>query len=105
MEDQRARNDSRISVNKLTEYLVAGSTRRRSIVSEQKRPSEFMTIYYQPAQDIIVDFMVGNAGEGELLHAECSAPGGPDFPERLSRGRCRGTPGILMRIGIEGAGM
>ena len=32
------RNDPRISVNKLGEYLVTGPSRRRRIVMDQKRP-------------------------------------------------------------------
>jgi hypothetical protein len=57
----------RISLNALTEYLKANATRRRRIIEEQKRPNDFQVIYYQPAQDAIVEFLVSSASDESIL--------------------------------------
>jgi hypothetical protein len=41
------REQPRVSLNQLTEYLVANSARRKRIVEQQKRPNTFQVIYYQ----------------------------------------------------------
>lgn len=57
----------RISLNALTAYLNATAARRRRIIEEQKRPNDFQVIYYQPAQDAIVEFLVSGASDESIL--------------------------------------
>lgn len=54
---QRQRTEPRISVNKLGEYLTASPTRRRRIVVDQKRPSDFIVARYREASDAIIRFL------------------------------------------------
>lgn len=50
-----AREEPRISVNGLAEYLKASPERRRSIVKEQKRPSDFKVSRYRTARQTLRD--------------------------------------------------
>jgi hypothetical protein len=61
------RQDPRISLNKLGEYMVATPRRRRRIVLEQKRPPEFQTARYTEAQDAITSFLANGAGDDSPL--------------------------------------
>ena len=53
----RVREEPRISINKLAEYLISSPRKRNTIVKNQKRPPTFKTYYYQPSQDAIVEFL------------------------------------------------
>lgn len=59
----KVRNEPRITLNALAEYLTAAAGRRRTIVTEQKRPKGFQVVYYREAEDAI---------------AQCLAAGGTD---------------------------
>jgi hypothetical protein len=61
------RDEPRISLNQLTEYLTANSSRHKKIIEQQKRPSDFQVIYYQYAQDAIQNFIVGGLVDENLL--------------------------------------
>lgn len=61
------RAEPRISLNQLTEYLVANSTGRKSIIRQQKYPKSFQVIYYQDAQDAIQQFIAGGMSKEEIL--------------------------------------
>jgi hypothetical protein len=58
------RENPRISINKLSEYITALPARRRKIIKDQKRPSNFIVPYYRDAEKIVVDyFVVSNQSE------------------------------------------
>lgn len=61
------RPEPRISVNKLGEYLVAGASRRRQILRDQKRPPEFKVVRYADAQRAIVDHLVNGHSDPDVL--------------------------------------
>lgn len=54
------RNEPRISVNKLGEYLVASPRRRRSIIKAQKKPSDFVVARYQHASEPIIQYLLSD---------------------------------------------
>jgi hypothetical protein len=66
------RRDPRISVNKLGEYLVATAARRRQILIDQKRPSDFKVIRYTDAQRAIVDYLVNWRADPDVLSRHLS---------------------------------
>jgi hypothetical protein len=55
MESQIERQEPRISLNKLGEYLTATPARRRAIVQQQKNPTTFRVARYREAYAAIVD--------------------------------------------------
>ena len=57
MATQKVRETPRVTVNSLAEYLVAGAARRQKIILEQKRPKDFQVIYYDEAEDAIIDHL------------------------------------------------
>lgn len=67
MAKQRTRDQPRMSLNALTDYMTASALRRRRLVSEQKRPRDFQVAYYREAAEAIAAFLVGDRkalGEG-----------------------------------------
>ena len=70
MNSERVKEKPRISINKLGEYLVATPLRRRSIISEQKRPKTYQVIYYQSASDAIAKSISSNGIKYDLLAEE-----------------------------------
>lgn len=58
---------SRISVNKLGEYLESNPTRRRKIVFDQKNPSPFIVARYSRAREIAIDYFCNNFDEEILI--------------------------------------
>ena len=46
MADQKVKESPRISINVLTDYLVAPPARRRRLIEQQKRPKAFQVTYY-----------------------------------------------------------
>lgn len=67
--EQRVRTEPRISVNKLGEYLTASPVRRRRIVSDQKRPSDFIVARYREASEAINRFLLEGQSP-DFLQAE-----------------------------------
>ncbi len=57
MPNSRIRNDARISINKLGEYLVAKPSRRQTIIRDQKRPKDFVVARYTDAERAIQDYI------------------------------------------------
>lgn len=66
---QRVRDNPRISVNKLAEYLDAPARRRHAIIRDQKYPSDFQVIWYERASSVIVDFLCERITEGDVVAA------------------------------------
>lgn len=65
---RREREQPRISVNKLAEYLVAASpARRRSIIAAQKRPPDYIVPRYSDAQDAIARFLASPARDQRII--------------------------------------
>lgn len=55
---QKVRLEPRISLNKLGEYLTANPSRRRTILHDQKYPSDFIVTRYNDAEKAITDYIV-----------------------------------------------
>lgn len=66
------RTTPRISVSKLGEYLTATPRRRRSIVADQKRPKDFVVIWYMEARKALVDCLLADL-DPDILEAAVSA--------------------------------
>ena len=64
------RENPRISVNKLSEYITALPNRRRTIVKQQKRPPSVIVPYYKEAEKIILDYLVSFNGNEEWLNTK-----------------------------------
>ena len=64
----RVRTDPRISVAKLGEYLTATPRRRRTIISDQKKPRDAIVIWYMEARRAVVECVLRN-GDLAVLHA------------------------------------
>lgn len=69
MKESQVRDEPRLSLNALAEYLTASAGRRRTIVSEQKRPKTFQVAYYGEAGSAITSSLVSRADEGALDRA------------------------------------
>lgn len=54
---QKIRNNPRISINQLAEYLIATAARRRSILIQQKFPPSYIAARYDEAQDAVADYV------------------------------------------------
>lgn len=52
------RPEPRISVASLGEYLAASPSKRRAILTKQKKPSDIILIYWQEAQEAITEYFV-----------------------------------------------
>ncbi|MEW6587504.1 MAG: hypothetical protein AB1442_18085, partial [Nitrospirota bacterium] len=61
------RDEPRISLNQLTEYLVSDASRRKRIIEQQKRPTSFQVSYYQPAQAAIQRFIANGLSNEDSL--------------------------------------
>lgn len=57
---QPGRNDPRISVNGLAEYLTASTLRRHSILREQKKPQPYQVGYYREVERAIAEALSQN---------------------------------------------
>jgi hypothetical protein len=88
MKAVRIREEARISVNKLGEYLVASPLRRRRIIQDQKKPSDFIVARYRDACEAIVSHLV-NEKDSSYLASEvdrlCSIIGSTDWQTEDSR--------------------
>ncbi len=67
------RNEPRISVNKLGEYLVAAPVRRRRIIADQKRPSDFIVTRYREATEAMIAFLESGATEDSIIERAVEA--------------------------------
>lgn len=63
------RNEPRISVSKLGEYLRATPRRRRSIVADQKNPKDFIVIWYREARQAVVECLLNDGDLDRLREA------------------------------------
>lgn len=52
------RSNPRISLNKLAEYIVARPARQRTIIKDQKHPSDFIVARYRLAEEAIRSFIL-----------------------------------------------
>ncbi|MBG3878366.1 hypothetical protein FVW20_15435 [Desulfovibrio oxamicus] len=59
----KVRTSPRISLNKLGEYLVSKPGRRRTIIRDQKEPSDFIVARYAEAKRIIQDCLVSGGAD------------------------------------------
>lgn len=57
---QKIRNEPRISISKLGEYLTATPRRRRAIISDQKRPRDVVVIWYMEARRAAVECVLAD---------------------------------------------
>lgn len=57
---------SKISLNKLGEYMTATPARRRSIIEDQIAPKNFIAARYTDARKNISDFIVGDISDNRL---------------------------------------
>lgn len=60
---------SKISLNKLGEYMTATPARRRRIVEDQINPKDFIASRYSDAREKISSFIAGNIREEDLIDA------------------------------------
>lgn len=67
MKLQKVRAIPRISVNKLGEYLVASASKRRRILSEQKRPKAFQVHWYAQAETVIKKYLLDENRSNQIL--------------------------------------
>ncbi|EHO07926.1 hypothetical protein VSP10_16660 [Myroides odoratimimus] len=58
---------SKISVNKLGEYIEANPTRRRRIVFDQKNPAAFIVTRYSRAKEIAIEYFINNFDDEILI--------------------------------------
>jgi len=63
----KVRNEARISVNKLGEYLGATPSKRHKLLNDQKRPAAFKAPYYQEAERPIVDYLTSKINIDSLV--------------------------------------
>ncbi len=61
------RNEPRISINKLGEYLVATPARRLRIIKDQKNPRNFIVTRYQEATEAIISFLEDGARNDTII--------------------------------------
>lgn len=64
-----SRQAPRISVNKLAEYLTATPARRKTILTDQKHPSDFKVARYKEATQAISRFIAGGCSDPSILAA------------------------------------
>lgn len=62
-----SRQSPRISANKLAEYLTASAGRRKTILTDQKHPSDFKTARYKEATQAISRFIAGGCLDTSVL--------------------------------------
>jgi hypothetical protein len=62
------RQDPRISVNKLGEYMTATPIRRKRIIQDQKKPSDFIVTRYREAYEAIISFLEDEVHDESIIH-------------------------------------
>ncbi|WP_188260839.1 hypothetical protein [Azospirillum tabaci] len=63
----KANNDPRMSINKLSEYIVAKAARQTRIIRDQKYPPPYITTYYRDAQEVISQFIANGLSDQSIL--------------------------------------
>ncbi len=66
----RVRKLARISVNKLSDYLISTAHSRKTIIKDQKHPKPFKTAYYQPAENTIINYFVSGGRNNSIIDTE-----------------------------------
>ncbi len=61
------RDQPRISVNKLGEYMLARARRRRRIIIDQREPKDFIRLIYPQAEEAIARFLVAGATDRSII--------------------------------------
>jgi hypothetical protein len=61
------RENPRISINKISEYVTALPSRRRTIIKQQKRPPSFIVPYYKDAETTVVEYLTSPEVQAEWL--------------------------------------
>lgn len=59
LEPKLARDEPRISVNKLAQYVTSRATRQNQILRTAKFPPDYITTYYRDAAEAIARFLAG----------------------------------------------
>ena len=58
---------TKISVNKLAEYLIANPARRRKILQDQKEPNAFKVTRYSKARKAIINYFLNGKGDKNVI--------------------------------------
>src|SRR5260370_9353915 len=69
----KQRDEPRISVNKLAQYVTSRATRQNQILRTAKFPPEYITMYYRDAGEAIAGFLAGGMIEFGILDNSVSA--------------------------------
>lgn len=70
VEQKKVRVNPRISVNKLGEYLLAGPSKRKRVVFDQKYPRDFIVARYTLAENAMVKFLSNQADRYNSIYAD-----------------------------------
>lgn len=64
---QKTRNEPRLSVNKLAQYVTSRAARQNQILRTAKFPPDYITAYYRDAADAIASFVGGGMADLGVL--------------------------------------
>lgn len=63
----KQRDEPRISVNKLAQYVTSKAARQNQILRNAKFPPDYITTYYREAGEAIAKFLAGDMQESSIL--------------------------------------
>lgn len=63
----KQRDEPRISVNKMAQYVTSKAARQNQILRNAKFPPEYITTYYREAGEAIAKFLAGDMQESSIL--------------------------------------
>jgi hypothetical protein len=63
----KQRDEPRISVNKLAQYVTSRATRQNQILRTAKFPPDYITTYYREAAEAIARFLAGGMVSFSIL--------------------------------------
>jgi hypothetical protein len=63
----KQRDEPRISVNKLAQYVTSKAARQNQILRNSKFPPDYITTYYREAGEAIARFLAGDMKENSIL--------------------------------------
>lgn len=63
----KQRDEPRISVNKLAQYVTSKAARQNQILRNAKFPPDYITAYYRDAGDAIAHFLAADMKESSIL--------------------------------------
>ncbi len=69
----KQRNEPRISVNKLAQYVTSRAARQTQILRNAKFPPEYITTYYREAGEAIARYLASNMTDAAILGNTISA--------------------------------